>query len=75
MIMGITCSSVFQSTYNLTFSLQEKKMVGKYTVEFNNLDTLKKGNFEELLATFIITENKFNQNKRQQVAETNYKVL
>tara|TARA_Y100001970_G_scaffold293635_1_gene441850 strand:+ start:1277 stop:2986 length:1710 start_codon:yes stop_codon:yes gene_type:complete len=60
MIMGITCSSVFQSTYNLTFSLQEKKIVGKYTFEFDNLDTLKKGNFEELLATFVITENKFN---------------
>ena len=59
MIMGITCSSIFQSEFNGSFEVGEKKYYGKYSFELDSVETLKKNNYQELKASFKI----YNKNK------------
>ena len=57
MILGITCSSVFQSEYSHSFKVNEKKELGGYTFELKETKIYKKENFKELMAIFNIYKN------------------
>ena len=60
LILGITCSSVFQSEYNHLFEISETKKIGKYTLKLEEVKIFEKDNFQELSATFkIYQKNKF----------------
>tara|TARA_Y100001970_G_scaffold224480_1_gene276682 strand:+ start:2873 stop:4744 length:1872 start_codon:yes stop_codon:yes gene_type:complete len=56
MILGITCSSIFQSEHNEIFALNETKKIGKYSLTLKDIDIVKKNNFQELMATFLLTK-------------------
>ena len=58
MILGITCSSVFQSEFNLTLALNEKIQVNEYTYELENTKIFDKKNYQELVGVFKIYKNK-----------------
>ena len=58
MILGITCSSVFQSEFNLTLALNEKIQVNEYTYELENTKIFDKKNYQELIGVFKIYKNK-----------------
>ena len=57
MILGITCSSIFQSEHNESFKINETKKIGKYSLTLKSVDTLEKNNFHELMATFLLSKN------------------
>ena len=57
MIMGITCSSVFQSEFNLSFSINETKEVNGYTYKFEETKIYNKKNYQELMGVFKIYKN------------------
>ena len=57
MIMGITCSSVFQSEFNLSFSINETKKVNGYTYKFEETKIYNKKNYQELMGVFKIYKN------------------
>ena len=57
MILGITCSSIFQSIHHNTFSVGERKILGVYSVKLDNLKTNEKNNYHELVAQFNISKN------------------
>ena len=57
MILGVTCSSVFQSEFNGSFKINEKKINGKYFFELMDIEVLEKKNYQELIATFNIYKN------------------
>ena len=60
MILGITCSSIFQSEFNYSFADKEIKSDGKYSYELKNIKIFEKNNFQELTASFkIYNNNKF----------------
>ena len=58
-ILGITCSSIFQSVHNQSFSLNEEKNINGYKIELNEIEIKEKSNFQELSAKFNIINNKF----------------
>jgi len=60
MILGITCSSIFQSEYSHSFSLNEIKKYEDYSFELNDIKIFEKSNFQELMVSFkIYKDNKF----------------
>ena len=58
MIMGITCSSIFQSEYNLSLNINETKTLNKYSYKFKNTKIYNENNYQELIAVFEIYKNK-----------------
>ena len=56
MILGITCSSVFQSEHIEVFNINETKKIGEYSVTLKNVDIVNKSNFQELLANFSLSK-------------------
>ena len=56
-ILGITCSSIFQTEYKHSFLLNESIKVGQYTLKLEAIEVLEKDNFQELLATFFLYNN------------------
>ena len=57
MIMGITCSSVFQSESNLSFSINETKEVNGYIYKLEETKIYNKKNYQELMGVFKIYKN------------------
>ena len=57
MIMGITCSSVFQSESNLSFSINETKEVNGYVYKLEETKIYNKKNYQELMGVFKIYKN------------------
>jgi cytochrome c-type biogenesis protein CcmF len=57
MIMGITCSSVFQSESNLSFSINETKEVNGYIYKLEETKIYNKKNYQELVGVFKIYKN------------------
>jgi len=57
MIMGITCSSVFQSESNLSFSVNETKEVNGYVYKLEETKIYNKKNYQELMGVFKIYKN------------------
>ena len=57
MIMGITCSSVFQSESNLSFSINETKEVNGYIYKLEETKIFNKKNYQELMGVFKIYKN------------------
>ena len=57
MIMGITCSSVFQSESNLSFSINETKEVNGYVYKLEETKIYNKKNYQELVGVFKIYKN------------------
>ena len=58
MIMGITCSSIFQSEYNLSLNINETETLNKYSYKFKNTKIYNENNYQELIAVFEIYKNK-----------------
>jgi cytochrome c-type biogenesis protein CcmF len=56
--MGITCSSIFQSEYNLSLNINETKTLNKYSYKFKNTKIYNENNYQELIAVFEIYKNK-----------------
>ena len=56
-ILGVTCSSVYQSEYNYSFSLNEIKKEEKYSFQLTNIEIIEKNNFQEVIANFNIYNN------------------
>ena len=57
LIIGVTCSSVFQSEFNLKFNEKESIKIGKYLFKLENIEILEKENYQELMASFNIFKN------------------
>ena len=57
MILGITCSSILQSVHNESFIINETKKIGKYNLTLKKIDIFEKNNFQELMATFLLSKN------------------
>ena len=57
MILGITCSSIFQSEYNLSFSINETKEVNGYIYKLEETKIYNKKNYQELMGVFKIYKN------------------
>ena len=58
MIMGITCSSVYQSEYNLLFDIDETKQIKKYYYKLEGNKIYERQNYQELVGVFTIYKNK-----------------
>ena len=56
-ILGITCSSIFQTEYKHSFLLNESIKVGEFTLKLEDIEVFEKDNFQELLATFFLYNN------------------
>ena len=54
MILGITCSSIFQSEYTYSFSQNEMKTFEKYSFTLKNVEIIEESNFQELRVLFEI---------------------
>ena len=68
-ILGITCSSVFQTEYKHALTSGESINIGKYLLKLNNTEILEKNNYTELKASFILYKknkilSKINPSKR-----------
>ena len=57
MILGITCSSIFQSESNLSFSINETKQINGYKYELKETKIYNKSNYQELTGVFKIYKN------------------
>jgi len=57
MIIGITCSSIFQTEIKHSFDLNEKKESGKYSYELKQIKIFEERNYQELMASFNIYKN------------------
>ena len=57
MIIGITCSSIFQTEIKHSFKLNEKKESGKYSYELKQIKIFEESNYQELMALFNIYKN------------------
>ena len=57
MILGITCSSIFQSEHYLSFNISEKKEINNYSYELTGTKIQNKDNFKELVGIFKIYKN------------------
>ena len=56
-ILGITCSSIYQSENNEAFMVNETKIIGSYSLTLKNVKTIEKNNFQELMAKFVVSNN------------------
>ncbi len=56
-IIGITCSSVFQSEYEFNLNEGEKFNLNKTSVIFNKIETTNEKNYQSLRAVFLINKN------------------
>tara|TARA_B110000014_G_scaffold240475_1_gene208598 strand:- start:306 stop:1748 length:1443 start_codon:yes stop_codon:yes gene_type:complete len=54
LILGITCSSVFQIEYKKNFLINETKNIGQYNLKLSNIEIFNKDNYQELSAIFIL---------------------
>ena len=68
-ILGITCSSVFQSEFNQSFKLNEKVELNGYLFELEDIKIFEKENYQELMASFVVSQynkilTKINPSKR-----------
>jgi len=61
MILGVTCSSIFQSEHNQTFVLKETKKIGGYSLTLDEIKISDKNNFQELLAIFTLSNSNLDQ--------------
>jgi cytochrome c-type biogenesis protein CcmF len=57
MILGITCSSIFQSELSYSFSLNDTKKEGKFSFQLEKIEVSEKKNYQELSAKFKIYSN------------------
>ena len=57
LIMGVTCSSIFQSEYYLSLSTNETKEVNNYMYKLTETKIYNKSNYQELVAVFKIYKN------------------
>ena len=58
-IIGITCSSVFQTEYDYNISEGDKFQIANTNIVFENIETTNESNFQSLRANFLISkENK-----------------
>ena len=57
LILGITCSSIFQTEYKNTIKINDKIKIGKYEIKLNGTKIVTKNNFQELIATFILYQD------------------
>ena len=57
MILGITCSSIFQSEFNLTFNINETKQIKNYSYKFEGTKIYNMKNYQELVGIFKIFKN------------------
>ena len=53
-ILGITCSSVFQIEKKLSLAPNESVKIGKYMLKFEETEIFNKDNFQELIAKFTL---------------------
>ena len=58
LIVGITCSSVFKSEFNLSFEPKQKLSAGNYIFELKSIEIFEKDNFQELMASFKVYNKK-----------------
>ena len=59
MIMGITCSSIFQSESNSSFLINESKNINGYVYKLEKTKIYNKSNYQELVGVFkIYKDNK-----------------
>ena len=56
-ILGITCSSVFQSEYKYSFLINDINKVKNFTLELKDVKIFQKSNFQELEASFLLSKN------------------
>ena len=56
-ILGITCSSVFQSEYKYSFLVNDINKVKNFTLELKDVKIFQKSNFQELEASFLLSKN------------------
>jgi cytochrome c-type biogenesis protein CcmF len=68
-ILGITCSSIFQTELNESFKLNQKISFNDYSFELEDIKIFEKENYQELIASFIVSKNnkvltKINPGKR-----------
>ena len=56
-ILGITCSSVFQSEYKYSFLINDINKVKNFTLELKDVRIFQKSNFQELEASFLLSKN------------------
>jgi cytochrome c-type biogenesis protein CcmF len=56
-ILGITCSSVFQSEYKYSFLVNDINKVKNFTLELKDVRIFQKSNFQELEASFLLSKN------------------
>ena len=57
MIMGVTCSSIFQSEYNFSLNVKETKTINDYSYELVETKIYNKNNYQELMGVFKIYKN------------------
>jgi cytochrome c-type biogenesis protein CcmF len=57
MILGITCSSIYQTEYDQTFAINEVKTIGKYSLTLQDIQVYEKSNFQELRGVFSLSSN------------------
>ena len=68
-ILGITCSSIFQTELNKSFQLNQKIKFNNYLFELEDIKIFEKENYQELIASFVVSKNnkvitKINPGKR-----------
>ena len=56
-ILGVTCSSVFQTEHRRSLNIGESINIGKYSLRLEDTKILEKNNYQELLAYFSLYEN------------------
>jgi len=55
-ILGVTCSSVFQTEHRRSLGIGETINIGVYSLELEDTKILEKNNYQELLASFVLYE-------------------
>jgi len=68
-ILGITCSSIFQTEFNGSLKLNEEIKFGNYLFKLEDIKILEKENYQGLIASFLVSKNnkiltKINPGKR-----------
>ena len=55
-ILGVTCSSVFQTEHRHSLSIGESVGIGEYSLKLEGTKILEKNNYQELLVSFSLYE-------------------
>ena len=55
-ILGVTCSSVFQTEHRSSLGIGETINIGAYSLKLEDTKILEKNNYQELLASFVLYE-------------------